>query len=56
VSGLREKEELIPSVFVISYRLGVFGFPGSPAANKNAGLMDIRLVYALAPGTRRLCH
>jgi hypothetical protein len=28
-----------------SSRLNVFGFPGSPAASKNAGLMDIRLLY-----------
>ncbi|KAK4150340.1 acetylcholinesterase [Chaetomidium leptoderma] len=30
-------------VVTFNYRLSVFGFPGSPAANKNAGLMDIRL-------------
>lgn len=31
-------------VVTFNYRLNIFGFPGSPAANKNAGLMDIRLV------------
>ncbi|KAK3391254.1 Alpha/Beta hydrolase protein [Podospora didyma] len=31
-------------VVTFNWRLNIFGFPGSPAANKNAGLMDIRLV------------
>jgi len=31
-------------VVTFNYRLNVFGFPGSAVANKNAGLMDIRLV------------
>ncbi|KAM7191212.1 acetylcholinesterase [Naviculisporaceae sp. PSN 640] len=31
-------------VVTFNYRLHVFGFPGSPAAYKNAGLMDVRLV------------
>ena len=31
-------------VVAFNYRLGLFGFPGSPVANKNAGLMDVRLV------------
>ncbi|KAK1836828.1 acetylcholinesterase [Podospora conica] len=31
-------------VVTFNYRLNIFGFPGSPAANLNVGLMDIRLV------------
>ncbi|KAK3314881.1 Alpha/Beta hydrolase protein [Apodospora peruviana] len=31
-------------VVTFNYRLGLFGFPGSPVANKNVGLMDVRLV------------
>lgn len=31
-------------VVTFNYRLHVFGFPGSEAAYKNAGLMDVRLV------------
>ncbi|KAL2192881.1 Alpha/Beta hydrolase protein [Corynascus similis CBS 632.67] len=31
-------------VVAFNYRLNIFGFPGSPAASKNAGLMDVRLV------------
>ncbi|KAH6649548.1 Alpha/Beta hydrolase protein [Chaetomium tenue] len=31
-------------VVTFNYRLGIFGFPNSPIANKNAGLLDIRLV------------
>ncbi|KAK5659085.1 hypothetical protein OQA88_1174 [Cercophora sp. LCS_1] len=30
-------------VVTFNYRLNIFGFPGSSAASKNAGLMDIRL-------------
>jgi carboxylesterase type B len=30
-------------VVTFNWRLNIFGFPGSAAANKNAGLMDIRL-------------
>ncbi|KAK4142476.1 acetylcholinesterase [Dichotomopilus funicola] len=31
-------------VVTFNYRLNVFGFPGSPAADQNAGFTDIRLV------------
>ena len=30
-----------------SYRLNIFGFPGAPAAFKNAGMLDVRMVYAI---------
>ncbi|KAK4120629.1 alpha/beta-hydrolase [Parathielavia appendiculata] len=31
-------------VVTFNYRLSIFGFPNSPVANKNAGLMDNRLI------------
>ncbi|AEO70986.1 uncharacterized protein THITE_2147701 [Thermothielavioides terrestris NRRL 8126] len=31
-------------VVTFNYRLNIFGFPGSPAANLNVGFLDIRLV------------
>ena len=37
--------ETSADLYIVSYRLGIFGFPNSPIANKNAGLLDIRLVY-----------
>jgi hypothetical protein len=37
--------------FLASARLNLFGFPGSPAANQNAGFHDIRLVYESSPRT-----
>ena len=36
-----------------SYRLNIFGFPGSPAAGKNVGLMDVRLVYGFPPDVEK---
>lgn len=30
-------------VVTFNYRLHIFGFPGSPAATVNAGLMDVAL-------------
>jgi carboxylesterase type B len=42
-------QEFANCLSVVSYRLNIFGFPNSPVANKNAGLMDVRLVYGLRP-------
>jgi len=39
-------------VVTFNYRLNIFGFPGSPVANKNAGLLDIKLVYVKSDGIK----